>query len=180
MNIFILDRDIDKCTEYHTDKHCIKQILETAQILSTAHRVLDGIKSVEVSSSGRQKIVYKLINKEKDSVLYSVTHTNHRCSLWVRENSANYHWAFKFFCALSNEYTHRYGKVHKSYSKLSDILYDAPVNISRSHQMTPFALAMPKQYQNPSDAVESYRAYYNGDKRHLFSWKNRSIPHWIS
>ena len=37
MNIFILDEDIDKCAEYHVDKHVVKMILESAQLLCTAH-----------------------------------------------------------------------------------------------------------------------------------------------
>lgn len=178
MNIFILDHDVEKCAEYHVDSHTGKIALELAQMLSTAHRVLDGIKSIGKSPTGRKQTIYKLINN--DELIYKATHVSHPSSLWIRENSANYRWAFQLFCALSNEYTYRYGKVHLSYSKLSDILYDAPVNIAQSNQMTPFALAMPEQYQNPSNAVESYRAYYNGDKRHLFAWKNRPIPKWIT
>ena len=42
MNIFYLHRDVDTCAEMHNDKHVVKMILEYAQLLSTAHRVLDG------------------------------------------------------------------------------------------------------------------------------------------
>ena len=178
MNIFILHEEVSLCAKMHCNVHTYSQLKELAQMLSTAHRVLDGIKSISKSSSGRKQTIYKLINK--DDLIYKQTHPNHPCSSWIRENYANYKWAFQLFCALANEYTYRYGKVHLSYSKLSDILYDAPVNIVQSNQMTPFALAMPEIYQNPSDAVESYRAYYNGDKRHLFAWKKRPIPEWIT
>ena len=41
MNIFYLDKRPDDCAEMHADKHCVKMILEYAQMLSTAHRVLD-------------------------------------------------------------------------------------------------------------------------------------------
>ena len=27
--------------------------------------------------------------------------------------------------------------------------------------------------------IESYRNYYNKDKRHLFKWTNRDVPYWI-
>ena len=37
MNIFILDKDIEKCAEAHVDRHVIKMILESAQMLCTVH-----------------------------------------------------------------------------------------------------------------------------------------------
>jgi len=42
MNIFYLDRDPRICAEMHLDKHVVKMIIEYAQLMSTAHRVLDG------------------------------------------------------------------------------------------------------------------------------------------
>jgi hypothetical protein len=39
---------------------------------------------------------------------------------------------------------------------------------------------MPDEYKVIGDAISSYRNYYNGEKRHLFAWKNRQIPHWIN
>ena len=36
MNLFYLDEDLDRCAEYHVDKHIVKMPLEAAQILSTA------------------------------------------------------------------------------------------------------------------------------------------------
>ena len=41
MNIFYLDNNQSICAKYHVDKHVVKMILEYAQMLSTAHRVLD-------------------------------------------------------------------------------------------------------------------------------------------
>ena len=42
MNIFYLDKDTIIAAEMMCDKHVVKMILESAQLLSTAHRVLDG------------------------------------------------------------------------------------------------------------------------------------------
>ena len=36
MNLFYLDEDLDKCAEYHVDKHIVKMPLEAAQLLCTA------------------------------------------------------------------------------------------------------------------------------------------------
>ena len=76
MNIFYLDHDVRKCAEMHNDKHVVKMILEYAQLLSTAHRFLDGVPTVGKSKTGRKKTTYILSN-ELDSVLYSATHINH-------------------------------------------------------------------------------------------------------
>ena len=46
MNIFYLDKEVVPCAQMHLDKHCVKMILEYAQLLSTAHRVLDGMEMV--------------------------------------------------------------------------------------------------------------------------------------
>ena len=47
MNIFYLDREPKTCAEMHCDKHVVKMIIEYAQLLSTAHRLLDGTQDVE-------------------------------------------------------------------------------------------------------------------------------------
>ena len=164
MNIFVLDRDVTWCAQYHTDRHVVKMILETAQMLSTAHRILD----------------CDLVEDECTKLLYRKTHINHPCSIWVRRVKANYLWAFRLLEALANEYRFRYNKEHLTWRKLADILKTPPTHIPSpiDDSMTPFALAMPDQYKT-DDPVESYRRYYMAEKRHLFHWKNRSTPHWI-
>jgi len=42
MNVFYLDRNPITAAQMHCDKHVVKMILEYAQLLSTAHRLLDG------------------------------------------------------------------------------------------------------------------------------------------
>ena len=42
MNIFFVDRDPEQCARDHCDKHVCKMVIEYGQLLSTAHRVLDG------------------------------------------------------------------------------------------------------------------------------------------
>jgi len=106
MNIFYLDHDVRKCAEMHNDKHVVKMILEYAQLLSTAHRVLDGILSTGISVSGRKRTVYVLADN-LDAVLYSATHVNHPSAIWVRQSDKNYDWLFGLFQALMDEYTYR-------------------------------------------------------------------------
>jgi hypothetical protein len=42
MNIFYLHENTTECAKQHLDKHVVKMILEYAQLLSTAQRLLDG------------------------------------------------------------------------------------------------------------------------------------------
>jgi hypothetical protein len=88
MNIFYLHHDTKICAQYHNDKHCIKMILESAQLLSTAHRVIDGTQTIELVN-GRKRKRWSLDNPALDSVLYKATHVNHPSSVWVRQSSEN-------------------------------------------------------------------------------------------
>ena len=176
MNIFYLHNDPKICAEMHVDKHVVKMILEYAQLLSTAHRILDGTESTVLSDSGRKKKVWKLPD-HRDSVLYSCTHANHPSAIWVRQSKANYDWLFKLFVALMDEYTYRYGKIHAS-QRLYDGLMIAPKNIPAGKFTEPTP-AMPDLYKVQGDSIQSYKNYYLGDKQRMFSWKNRPTPYWI-
>lgn len=181
MNIFYLDSDIGKCAQYHTDKHVVKMILEYAQLLSTAHRVLGGRETIELSSSGRKQKVYKLTEERFNQYLYKATHINHPSAKWARNSRNNYEFLFQLWVNLLNEYTYRYGKVHKS-SRLIDLLSYVPNRINDGI-FTPPWRAMPDEYKidksEPDYTVKSYRAYYIGQKSHMFKWKNRSVPDWV-
>lgn len=85
MNIFVLDLDPYKAAQYHCDKHVVKMVLETAQILST------------ITGHG-----------------YRPTHLNHPCTVWARESTANFQWLYDLGLALGKEFYHRYRKRHKS------------------------------------------------------------------
>lgn len=177
MNIFYLEHDVKDCAKMHVDKHCVKMILEYAQLLSTAHRVIDGIKTVGVSiKTGRKQTRYVLPDN-RESSLYSATHVNHPSSIWTRHGSSNYAWLFKMFVTLMDEYTYRYGKVHAT-SRLTEHLSHPPKNIVEGSftQPTP---AMPAQYKVFGDSIKSYRNYYLGEKRRMFSWKHREVPAWV-
>jgi hypothetical protein len=176
MNIFYLDNDPKVCAEMHVDKHCVKMILEYAQLLSTAHRVLDGIHGITLSKSGRKRQSYAL-SDSRDSILYRDTHINHPSAIWVRKSDANYVWLFRMFGALMDEYTYRYGKVHAC-DRLVDALSYRPKNIPKGSFTEPTP-AMPEEYRVSGDSIQSYKNYYLGDKSHMFKWKNRETPYWI-
>jgi len=178
MNIFYLDNDPRKCAEMHVDKHCVKMILEYAQLLSTAHRVLDGTQSVRLSKTGRKQTTFVLPDS-RESVLYSATHINHPSAIWVRQSAKNYVWLYELFGWLCNEYTHRYGKIHAT-QRLDPELMIPPKNIPYDVDFTEPTPAMPDEYKVNGDSLTSYHNYYLGDKTRMFSWKNREIPKWIA
>ena len=180
MNIFYLDRDVIKCAEMHNDKHCVKMILEYAQLLSTAHRVLDGILSIGLSETGRKQSRY-VLSDGRESLLYIATHLNHPSAVWVRQSAENYLWLANMLIALCEEYTYRYGKVHKTERDglAYVLLKNIPHNIRNSGftQPTP---AMPDEVKIVGDSLASYRNYYIKNKAHLASWKKRNIPEWYA
>lgn len=177
MNIFYLHNDPVTCAQQHVDKHVVKMILEYAQLLSTAHRVLDGTQLVGVSKTGRKQTRYVLPD-DRESVLYSATHINHPSAVWVRKSDSNYRWLFSLYQALMDEYTYRYGKVHKC-SALERTLASPPKNIASGNFTEPTP-AMPEEFIVSGDSIKSYMNYYNGSKQRMFSWKMREVPQWVS
>jgi hypothetical protein len=182
MNIFALDSDPNIAAKYHVDKHVVKMILEYCQLLSTAHRVLDGEQNVGISN-GRKKTTWKL-DDHRDTVLYSATHINHPSAIWCRTSDSNYNWLHSLLVRLSAEYTYRYGKVHKcQQSGLIDELKSCPRNIPIG-QLTQVTPAMPTEYVVENDSIESYRNYYIRGKSHICSWSGkvngRGIPIWYT
>jgi hypothetical protein len=158
-------------------------ILEYCQLLSTAHRVLDGRESIALSETGRKKKVWKL-DGELETKLYSATHINHPSAVWVRQSVNNYVWLTKLLTELCEEYTYRYGKVHKCEQiKLVETLAkNIPKNLTRKEFTEPTP-AMPDEVKVVGDSIKSYRAYYINNKNHIASWKgkinSRTTPEWF-
>ena len=163
MNIFYLHHYAPLAAVAHCDKHCVKMILETAQLLSTAHRELDGDANADALG------------------MYKSTHKNHPSAVWVRSSHKHYQWAYELFASLCKEYTHRYGKVHKTEQKLLQALKDLPKNIPEIAWTQP-PQCMPDQYkQHPNRTVQAYRDYIVGEKSSFATkYTNREVPSWIS
>jgi hypothetical protein len=157
MNIFYLSPDPTTCAAYHCDKHIVKMILEYAQLLSTAHHVLDEDRA--------------------PLGIYKCTHKNHPCAVWVREASGNYTWLVSLFLACLAEYTKRYGKVHAT-TRLVDSLLLPPMRIPTA-PFAPPPQCMPDVYKRP-DTVQSYHAYYVGAKSVIAEWHHGPAPVWYT
>ena len=183
MNIFFLDPSPKVCAQMHLDKHVVKMILEYAQLLSTAHRVIDGTETQGLSATGRKVKRWHIDRgtniQERNSVLYTATHINHPSAKWARHNGRNYHWLYCLLYELCKEYTHRYGKTHVVETKLLPTLALVP-NELETGQFTPPWRAMPDEYKVGDDSMASYRNYYVGAKARMAKWTKREIPEWFT
>jgi hypothetical protein len=176
MNIFMVSKSPEKSAKMLCDKHVIKMILESTQLLSTAKRMVDGTEYVD-RSSGRSIRRWRLSDTTLENVLYKATHVNHPCNVWLRESITNYNWLYEHTKALCSEYTHRYGKVHKCESMLPYFLLYPPQLPSVGFTFP--ALAMPDEYKNSSCFVDSYRKYYIHTKLGFAKYTNREIPDFL-
>jgi hypothetical protein len=181
MNIFVLDSNPVKAAIQQCDKHVVKMVLESAQMLCTAHRLLDGTMQWGKSASGRKMKHWILDDPDKDAAFYKAVHCAHPCTLWTMESIENYEWHHAHFNALCEEYTRRYGKVHMCETKLLELLIDPPANIPQIPQ-TRFKLAMgaAPQCMHPEDPVRSYREFYQTkQERFSMTWTKREVPTWF-
>lgn len=186
MNIFFLHETPELSAKYLVDKHIVKMPLESAQMLSTAHRLLDGhLTKVAVEKNGKTKIKKQWLmpgeTANNPSPLYKVAHAKHPSTVWTMESAENYQWHFELFCHMLKEYTRRYGKVHRS-SQLLSLLVNPPQNIPKKGMTAPIP-AMPDTYKVPGDPIESYRRYYAGEKWRFAKWKKpegSEIPEWFT
>jgi hypothetical protein len=164
MNIFYIHTDPVVAAQAMTDKHVVKMILESAQLLSTAHRALDGQEFIQLSKSGARLRKWNHPDAHMDATLYKSTHLNHPSGIWVRQSADNYMWLYKHFIALSEEYYQRYNKRHASELLLSGLLSKVPTNIARIG-LTPMLVAITDtQWHVPNNPLQSYRNYYVGEK----------------
>lgn len=155
MNIFFLDTDVKKCAEYHCDKHVVKMILETAQLLCGAHYTTGQVT---------------------DQVPYKLSHKNHPCAIWTRKSLSNYLYLCELGIELCNEYTFRYEKRHKSQSVIEWCIENKASILDTGFSDPP--KAMPEIFKT-SNTVESYRNYYRGAKKGFATWKKRDAPSWF-
>lgn len=177
MNIFYIDADPIQAAQWMVDKHVVKMILESAQLLSTAHRILDG-REVEGKSKTGRKVRRWILDDSRDEVIYTATHINHPSAVWCRESVENYNWLVDHFFALMQEYTHRYEKTHKCFGDLSYMLQSPPNNL-KEWDWTPMPSAMADEYKISDDPLTNYRNYYKIGKSNMHKWTNREKPEWI-
>lgn len=153
MNIFVLDKNIKKCAQYHCDQHVSKMILESVQMLCTS------------------------LNKKGFDTPYKSTHVKHPCVLWVEESFSNFSWLQELAIELNREFRYRYDRDqdHASIKVLDQIQSSKFQDIG----LTEFAQAMPEEYKYKNNAVRAYRNFYRGEKIKFAKWTKRPAPKWM-
>ena len=178
MNLFILDKDPVKAAQLQCDKHVVKMIVESAQMLSTAHRMLDGHFERRPSKSGKTMSKYWRLPDSREDTFYKAVHMHHPCTVWTMESNNNYNWHWVHFAALCDEYTYRYGKVHETFRKLNVVLSELPTNIPKNGFREP-PQCMPEDVKSES-VIEAYHKYYAVYKKDFARWTERPIPSFMS
>lgn len=174
MNIFVLDNDPRVAANYMCNKHVVKMIVESCQLMSTAHHVLDGQVISRTAKNGRKFGTYEHVRP--GFKFLRCTMINHPCTIWTRSSKQAYYWLWEHTNELLKVYRSRYDKIHAYDDMMQYSLIHAPRNISGC-TMAPFAQAMPDQYKR-EDAVEAYRAYYIGEKSRFAVWPDNQTPKW--
>lgn len=154
MQVFILDKNPKTSAKMQCDKHVVKMILESAQILSTVHHL--------------QKTDY--VDK-----VYVPTHIKHPCVIWANDSKKNYVWLLKHLKALLKEYEYRYNKQHKT-KNIFKYLKNIPKNLKNKKLY--FVLATPDKYKQ-KDPVKAYQDYYINEKSHFLKYTKRKKPKWL-
>jgi len=147
MNIFYLDSDPIKAAQIQYNKHVVKMVLESAQMLCTAHHHYA-----------------ELLDYKPDYIPYKKAHYNHPSTIWCRQNVKQYYWLYNHMIALGEEYTKRYGKEHLTITKCKDILEYPPFGIPLTADFTEPPQAMPDEYKVEGDSLTAYWNYYEQEK----------------
>ena len=182
MNIFILDTDPTTAAQYHCDKHVVKMILESAQMLSTAYQVSllpSHHLSIQHFKGQKAITIYCKENFPQTQKLYSVSHLHHPCTQWTYQSIQNYQWHCQLALALCTEYTKRYLKTHKS-QEIIQFLATLTPNLPNTTHTTPFAIAMKPEFKISTNPVTCYRHYYLKDKIRFAKWNHSPTPTWFT
>ena len=182
MNIFVLDECPIKSAEMSCDKHVVKMILESAQLLCSVHRVLDGDEYYDKTANGRKIKRWRHPDPQLEQILYKAGWIKHPSTIWLMESAYNYNWLYKHMMALNEEFKKRYkGVNHMAIDKLQDVLRNPPKNIPLNKKPTLPTPAMPDECKVDGDVIQSYRNYYIMKKQSFATWKAPSkMPKWYA
>lgn len=197
MNIFVLHTTPAKAARWHADKHVVKMLLESVQMLYTSHWIvafpalLKHRSALAISKAQKTLPTPPALrfglspaprqHKDPSQHGFRPVHLHHPCSRWVRESLANYQWLCALALALAREHHHRWpdNPPHSCEAHARWLTANPPAlpRVPPTH----FAIAMPLEYHR-SNPVSAYRAFYKGSKTErgiTKSYTRRHRPHWL-
>lgn len=147
MNVFVCDYDPIVAAKSLADKHVVKMVVETTQLLSTACHLQN------ISFEGQ----------------YKATHKHHPCLIALLEQPAFLQWTIAHGVALCHEYTERYQREHKS----EQIMAYAAKHLQTDHcivmsDFDTFPRAVFDEFKT-LPVVDAYRAHLR--KKYNVLWK---------
>lgn len=177
MNIFFLHPNPKRCARWHCDRHVVKMILETTQLLYTAHWVL------AAATGTRPDFSTAPFRKGGEVRGYlPVSNALHPCAQWTYQSLVHYKWLTRLGLALCAEFKHRFGPTpHSCEAHLRWLRRNPPEAAADLGWHEP-PLAMPVEFRRGRNAVRSYRVYYVESKgaRGLLKYTKRHTPHWVA
>ena len=173
MNIFYLHPKPSRCARWHCDKHVVKMILETAQLLYTAHWF------TEMAVGRIPSFATAPMNGGGIRGYFSIHNPNHPSAIWTRESLEHYEWLCLLGFELCLEFRRRFGgKAHSCEAHMLWLYRNRPAEMRARGWKEP-PQAMPAEYKVVGNAVRAYRKYYLGGKTALLKYTGRGVPHWI-
>ena len=182
MNIFVLDTDPKKAAQYHCDKHVVKMMLESAQVLGSCVWNSNGVSNKKLMKAlpfeTIEKIWKDFPRKHSDGKTfpYGIGFMNHPCTKWTRESEANWNWLCSLALELTAEYERRYKKTSAMKAIIEWFIANSPSFTKKD--LTPFPQAMPDNLRS-TDAVHSYKMYYASYKPYFAKWKTGEPAWWL-
>lgn len=151
MNIFYTNECPIQTALDHNKRHQVKQILEFAQMLSTAHHVLDGTVTQ-----------------------YKPTHPSHPSSVWIRSSVEHYNWSVRCALHLCKLFKESKGKEHAT-QRVLETLSTPPKAIPNKKFCEP-PPAMPDEFK----AIAIFKPVTIAYQKYLCSkyaeWQQRDKP----
>lgn len=170
MNIFVLDKNPYIAARDLCDKHIIKMIVESAQMLANCFTL--------------ERLAADDCPRNFNGNPRSHGYRNHPCTRWAMESSANMDWLIKNAIGMCEEKVKRYGGGHFSESFIRWCDLNRNDSIVPLGKLTDFAIAISptslcREVEGFDDlsAVEKYRLYYIYDKAKFATWRT-SPPAW--
>lgn len=168
MNIFFLDRDPYLAASYLHDKHVVKMISESCQLLSVWASKYEGDHKEELTDLPWTKL----------------SHQNHPCALWLDDRLGNVQWLARHLDGLLYQYLIRF-KNRDNFERAREIRDKLLPWFN--HWVWVFMgtppQCMPEEYQVPGglqcNAVEAYREYYRKEKLPARYTEPSSEPAWV-
>jgi hypothetical protein len=186
MNIFVLDYNFVKAAEYHNDKHVVKMILESVQLLTNAYYASLGIKSSKDIKEKEMSIIdlfkgFPRVKEDGTPKPYKITHMNHPCSKWVCEKFDNWYWLLMLAKSLCDQYKLRYNKTHAC-QEIVEWMENNWRGLKKdgfidSLLVTDFPIVVSDECKT-ENVIESYRNYYMKEKRSVAKWSVVGQPDW--